>query len=409
MPTHYEFTGETLEHKGRILYRIRATSENIHAEPGTLGGWIESEHNLQDRGWVADEAKVYDDAEILDDATVRDYAEVFGHAVLLNTACAYGSAQVCDSAILRMDASIGDSAIACNNARIDGLSGIEGSACMSGGLIDGLSHLRWPIALPSDVEIYRADHVFAISEIGLYGVRTTTGSWLNFQTQEITPAELCALLPDLGPYLLNRISSWHKPQQIESTPCSGTSHFRFTGETCIHDGRTLHRIIATAMLPHHEVHLGELGGWIESEHNLQDRGWVADEAKVYDNATVRGFAHVSGNAQIFGHAVITDWATICDQVSVSGKATIGGHTACQSNARIYGHTTCTGDSIIGASADCFEPDHVVHLDQIIPGCEVFLWRTLNGYHATDRHVILDPSVFPKAVRGFLASLTKTWH
>ena len=58
MGKKYEFTGETLEHEGRTLKRIRRLSD------GKLGGWIESEDNLSHYGgaWVCGEAKGCGDA-----------------------------------------------------------------------------------------------------------------------------------------------------------------------------------------------------------------------------------------------------------------------------------------------------------------------------------------------------------
>ena len=72
----YEFTGETLEHEGRTLKRIRRLSD------GKLGGWIESEDNLSHYGdsWVYDNAKVYGCAEGCGYAKVFGDAEVYGNA-----------------------------------------------------------------------------------------------------------------------------------------------------------------------------------------------------------------------------------------------------------------------------------------------------------------------------------------
>lgn len=66
----YEFTGETKNIDGHILYRIRAL-RNIHCgglriRAGDLGGWIETEENLSQEGncWVYGNARVYGNAEV---------------------------------------------------------------------------------------------------------------------------------------------------------------------------------------------------------------------------------------------------------------------------------------------------------------------------------------------------------
>ncbi len=57
----YEFTGETRDHFGTTLRRIRARSSFGDVTAGDLGGWIESEGNLAQTGaaWVYGDAQVY--------------------------------------------------------------------------------------------------------------------------------------------------------------------------------------------------------------------------------------------------------------------------------------------------------------------------------------------------------------
>lgn len=56
--------------------------------------------------------------------------------------------------------------------------------------------------------------------------------------------------------------------------------FELTGETKLWFGRTLHRI--RALVAFGDVDVGELGGWIENESNLDQSG----NARVYGNAWV---------------------------------------------------------------------------------------------------------------------------
>lgn len=62
--------------------------------------------------------------------------------------------------------------------------------------------------------------------------------------------------------------------------------FELTGETKLWFGRTLHRI--RALVAFGDVDVGELGGWIENESNLDQSGdaWVYGDALVYGDARV---------------------------------------------------------------------------------------------------------------------------
>ena len=83
--------------------------------------------------------------------------------------------------------------------------------------------------------------------------------------------------------------------------------YELTDETIVHFGHTLHRI--RALISFNDVQAGDLGGWIETEDNLdQDRSaWVYGNARVccnaevYDNAEVYGNARVCGDAQVCGN------------------------------------------------------------------------------------------------------------
>ena len=80
--------------------------------------------------------------------------------------------------------------------------------------------------------------------------------------------------------------------------------YKLTDETKEVLGRTLHRIVCVTAFAN--VAAGELGGWIESEKNLDQSGdaWVSGDAQVYGNALVSGDAWVSGDAQVSGNALV---------------------------------------------------------------------------------------------------------
>ena len=62
--------------------------------------------------------------------------------------------------------------------------------------------------------------------------------------------------------------------------------FELTGETKLWFGRTLHRI--RALVAFGDVDVGELGGWIENESNLDQSGnaLVSGNARVYERRAI---------------------------------------------------------------------------------------------------------------------------
>lgn len=80
--------------------------------------------------------------------------------------------------------------------------------------------------------------------------------------------------------------------------------YEFTDETIEVDGHTLHRIRAVRCFS--DVKAGDLGGWIEKEHNLshEDHAWVYGEGKVYGDARVIDDARVLSCAKVYGNASI---------------------------------------------------------------------------------------------------------
>ena len=78
-----------------------------------------------------------------------------------------------------------------------------------------------------------------------------------------------------------------------------------TDTTLSRDGRTLFRLRARVNFG--AVVKGELGGYVESENNVEVSGnaWVSGDTQVYGNARVSGDARVSGNARVSGDAQVS--------------------------------------------------------------------------------------------------------
>ena len=117
--------------------------------------------------------------------------------------------------------------------------------------------------------------------------------------------------------------------------------YRFTGETKVVKGATLHRIVAIRSFSN--VKEGDIGGWIEKEENLSHDGdcWVFDEACVFDNAEVLEDALVYRNAKVYGNAYVSDNAEVCGNAKVYG------------NAEVYDYEVVCGDTEVHGNTDMF--------------------------------------------------------
>lgn len=98
--------------------------------------------------------------------------------------------------------------------------------------------------------------------------------------------------------------------------------YEFTGETIQFEGHILRRIQYLRKIGYGYAYAGELGGWIESEHNLSHEGkcCVLDDAKVFGNAVVKG------DAMVMDDAIVKDNALVTSETNVSSEAIIGGDT-----------------------------------------------------------------------------------
>ena len=113
----YELTDEFIEHwSGKKLYRIRAIVTFGAVVDGQLGGFVESEKNLDQslsgNAWVSGDARVYGNAQVYGDARVYGNARVYGDALVYGDAWVYGNAQVYGDARVYGDAEVyGDACI----------------------------------------------------------------------------------------------------------------------------------------------------------------------------------------------------------------------------------------------------------------------------------------------------------
>jgi len=119
---------------------------------------------------------------------------------------------------------------------------------------------------------------------------------------------------------------------------ASTRKYEFTGKTLNYDGAILRQI--------RRISDGEVGGWIESEHNLSHEGdcWVFGNAKVSGNSWVFGDANVSGNACVYGDANVSGDAWVYGNAKVSGDAWVYG------NAKVFGDANVSGNACVYGDA-----------------------------------------------------------
>ena len=126
------------------IYRIRLLVDGVVplARKGDLGGFVQSENNLDQEGtcWlynnaiameranVSQNAKLYDDAIIFDNARARgnaqmgDYSRVFGYATIEGECCIEGNASVKGESVVKGETSL------CNYSTVSGSAIVD--SCM---------------------------------------------------------------------------------------------------------------------------------------------------------------------------------------------------------------------------------------------------------------------------------------
>ena len=119
--------------------------------------------------------------------------------------------------------------------------------------------------------------------------------------------------------------------------------YELTSETKGERGVTLHRIRALVDIKRYGVKAGDLGGWIESEANLDHKSeaWVSGDALVFGDARVSDKARVFGEAQVFGDARVFGEARVSGDAWVSGKAQVFGDAWVSGKAQVFGDDDTT--------------------------------------------------------------------
>lgn len=109
------------------------------------------------------------------------------------------------------------------------------------------------------------------------------------------------------------------------------------------------------------VHVGELGGYVESEDNLsqegscwlfdkarvKDGGKVLDDAIVYDKCLVSKNSIVGGRSIVGGHCFVTNQSVVIDS-TLEGNVIVNGHSTIHSGAYLYGEIGVDQSNIGGS-------------------------------------------------------------
>lgn len=113
-----------------------------------------------------------------------------------------------------------------------------------------------------------------------------------------------------------------------------------------HEGRTLYRI--KALRSFKWVSAGDLGGYIEGEHNLSQIGtcWVFDDAKIFDKAIVRDEAEITNEAQVFGEAIVEERSIVADQAKVYGYANLRDDSMVMGHAEVYEYARLSNKAVV---------------------------------------------------------------
>ena len=187
--------------------------------------------------------------------------------------------------------------------------------------------------------------------------------------------------------------------------------YEFTGETKTIFGTTLKQIRVLRAIG--LIAAGSIGGWIESEKNLDVSGdaWVSGNAHVSGNARVSGDAHVFGNARVSGNAHVSGDARVSGNAHVSGDARVSGNAWVYGVARVSGNARVFGDAHVFGNAWVSGNAHVsgdarvsgnAHYITISPigsegGC-------LTAFVQKDGSVILNRGCFTGTIEEFVAAV-----
>lgn len=235
----YEFSGIERLYRFHTLHRIRALVDipKYHVKAGDLGGWIESEKNLDHsfNCWVGEEALVYGDAEVWSDAIVHGYAIVFGKAQVFdranvfNNACIYGDAEIFGDALVYGNATVNgyakvyananvyEDAVVCDSAMVYGNAQVMGNSTVAGeAKISDQARISDFAIIKNNAEVYDNASISGFAQITQYAVVCDNAEVAN--TLVSSNASICgdAVLKSNTDYIVFR-NTWSSGRHFTYT------------------------------------------------------------------------------------------------------------------------------------------------------------------------------------------------
>jgi len=147
--------------------------------------------------------------------------------------------------------------------------------------------------------------------------------------------------------------------------------FRLTRLNKIVTGIKVSRI--QALKDFANVKAGDLGGWVQSEHNLSHNGncWIYDDACAIEYSGVRGNASMHENSFISEHAKLWGNSSIHDNSKLRNRTTLWNNSTLYNNACLLGdisliYNACVyGNIKLSGTFYLAKDAYVGHLNEIL--------------------------------------------
>ena len=380
---------QVFEEDGPTVYRIKALRDiGSDVKKGDLGGYIESEKNLSIDGdcWVYDNACVFEDARVLKNAKVKDESIIAGHAIIT------------DNAITEQESCIFGYTMIGGNVRTTFMFRIYSPTVFLGNSIlkghedyllfkpeHRIINALISYCIPSDTWTcyYRYELVvFNSTEDFISHIKE---NWSRFIKDEEDYLYTCI---EMAKKCKERYNIDKKKKEVVK-PKENSTEVKFSHidkETknkkyeVLYDkkekplgeyGATLYRIKALRDIGS-DVKKGDLGGFVEGEHNLS----ATDDCWIYDNSCVLGDAFIGDKARVKDNSTVFGDSYILGNSIVEKKSTIFGSVTLQDNVKVTNGTTISicgtfgGDSVIGGKNDflLFKHDDSENIIDLITYC-----------------------------------------
>jgi len=130
-----------------------------------------------------------------------------------------------------------------------------------------------------------------------------------------------------------------------------------------------------------KVHVGDKGGYVESEYNLSHTGccWIWDDAKVCGGAKVQNNAQVGGKARVFDSATVRNDAIVYGYAVVHGESSVYNAAEVYEDADIWSSNISDRSVVRGTSlvqnSEVYGSSEILG-DSVIKNCTIY-WSTLN--------------------------------